>query len=180
METYSPSEDTFLLADILDRYPAKQSLEIGVGRGLITTALAKKSDYVVGVDISTEAIKETQRVLAKLELLQHVDLVIADGPPPLSQRTFDLIVFNPPYLPSENIVDRRVDGGERGIDVPIRWFTSCLSLIKKHGTVLMILSTASAFDLAISRISRTCHVRIVARQRLFFEELLALEITQQD
>jgi len=178
MEPYSPGEDTFLLADMVNRYPAKISLEIGVGRGLITTILAKMSEYVVGVDISLNATKETGRVLATLEL-QNVDLLIADGATPFTPETFDLVVFNPPYLPSEEIVDRSVDGGTGGISVPIQWFTASLVVVKKAGKVLMVLSTSSKLEDAISLFLKTCNVRIVARRRLFFEELVALEITKR-
>ncbi len=178
MQPYFPGEDTFLLADIVDRYPAKNSLEIGVGRGLITTYLAKMSEYVVGVDLSVDAIEETGRVLAKLQLLQKVDLLIADAATSLTPESFDLVVFNPPYLPSEETTDRNVDGGRGGISVPIRWFTNSLVVIKKAGRVLMVLSTASKLEEAIAFFSRQCSVRIVARRRLFFEELVAIEITR--
>lgn len=178
MEPYLPGEDTFLLADIIDRYPAKNSLEIGVGRGVITSYLAKMSDYVVGVDISVYAIKETGRVLAELELLQKVDLLMADAATSLTPESFDLVVFNPPYLPSEETTDRSVDGGRGGILVPVQWFTASLVVVKKAGRVLMVLSTASKLEEAISIFSKKCSVKIVARRRLFFEELVVLEITR--
>lgn len=79
-------------------------LDIGVGSGCISCALAKKSKdkeiEILGVDISLEAIKIAIENINKLDLVRKVILRKSDVYSKIRDcEKFDLIVSNPPYIP---------------------------------------------------------------------------------
>ena len=79
-------------------------LDIGVGSGCISCALAKKLvDYdieILGVDISLEAIKTALENADKLDLIRKIIFRKSDIYSKIRDcEKFDLIVSNPPYIP---------------------------------------------------------------------------------
>src|SRR5271154_1181607 len=110
-EVYLPSEDTATLARTLRSYRGGRCLEIGFGSGAILQSLIPRFETVIGTDILSIA----QAVAAKGE----AEVVLADRATCFREGVFDLVVFNPPYLPSETIEDRTVDGGKGGLEVPL-------------------------------------------------------------
>lgn len=80
-------------------------LDVGVGSGNIAVAIAHYHGpaRVVGVDVSGEALSLAAENVRAHRLEGRVLLARADvlrDPLPLSEGTFDLIVSNPPYIPS--------------------------------------------------------------------------------
>ena len=57
---YTPSDDTFLLADCIRQYYGGRALEIGVGSGLLLNILEKNFAYVAGSDIDLTGIATLQ------------------------------------------------------------------------------------------------------------------------
>lgn len=79
-------------------------LDIGVGSGCISCALAKKLKdkeiEILGVDISLEAIKVAIENINKLDLVRKVILRKSDVYSKIRDcEKFDLIISNPPYIP---------------------------------------------------------------------------------
>lgn len=79
-------------------------LDIGVGSGCISCALAKKlKKYdieILGVDISFEAIETALENINKLDLIRKIILRKSDIYSKIRDcEKFDLIVSNPPYIP---------------------------------------------------------------------------------
>ena len=105
--TYEPAEDTFFLEDYIKNQKGQCALEIGTGSGYLTKILEKNFDFVVGTDIDFSAIS---RQTAKIQ-----NGICCTGADALTKQ-FDFIVCNLPYLPSEEIEDRTVDGGKEGLD----------------------------------------------------------------
>lgn len=107
---YEPSEDSFLLLDALemelpylkDKQPLL-TVEIGPGSGIIIAALAKYLNYqsngFFAVDINKFACGATQRTSrangVNVEVV-NMDLLTAFKP-----NSIDLLIFNPPYVPTE-------------------------------------------------------------------------------
>src|ERR1044072_9990196 len=95
---YSPSEDTYFMEDILANYRGKIALEVGIGSGYLTKLLCKNFEFVVGTDIDIASIMYAKN--NNLANFSNKLLVCSDLSLPLKCK-FDLIVSNPPYLPTE-------------------------------------------------------------------------------
>lgn len=104
-----PRDETEILVNsayklIKDKKEKINILEIGVGSGCISCALAKKlADYdieILGIDISIESLEIAIENISKLDLVRKVivrksDLFSKIRP----HEKFDLIISNPPYIP---------------------------------------------------------------------------------
>jgi release factor glutamine methyltransferase len=125
-----PRHDTELLvSEALTRQPeARSVLDIGTGSGCIAVSLLKRFSRatVTATDISEATLavagRNAERHGARIEFL--VGSLFA----PVAGRRFDLIVSNPPYIPTADIeiLDREVrdydprgalDGGDDGLDI---------------------------------------------------------------
>src|SRR5512146_1551792 len=92
-EVYQPAEDTFLLlnAALVEARPEDRAIEIGCGKALISREVASKVRSFLATDINPYAVK-----LAKEYGLEAVRADIFRG----IEDEFDLVIFNPPYLPT--------------------------------------------------------------------------------
>jgi len=106
----------------------EEILDIGVGGGCIAVALAKKlpETAVFGVETSPAALELAARNAAKHGV--NVNLVSGSLFEPFKGKRFDMIVSNPPYIPSGDIVSLQpevrdyepreaLDGGPDGLDL---------------------------------------------------------------
>jgi release factor glutamine methyltransferase len=166
---YLPSEDTSTLARTLRSYSGRRCLEIGFGSGAVLQSLVPRFEMVVGTDI----LSLEQAVAAKGD----AEVVLADRATCFRGGSFDLVAFNPPYLPSETIVDRTVDGGKGGLEVPFAFLEEALRVLKQDGAVVLLLSDEADLD----EFRRRCEgkglrVEEKGRTGLFFENLFVFEV----
>jgi release factor glutamine methyltransferase len=102
--------------------------DIGTGSGAILLALLSElpDAYGLGTDISVAALRTAKSNAARLGFAARADFVACDYAAALSG-PFDLIVSNPPYVRSAEIMDlatevrdhdphRALDGGKDGLD----------------------------------------------------------------
>ena len=132
-------------------------LEIGTGTGCIALSLATEcpGTRVIATDISPRAIALATRNRDALELAGVVDIVecdLAAAVPKSLMGTFDLLVSNPPYIPTavlENEVPPEVkdhephlalDGGADGLDVFRRLLPLAGEALRPGGTLALELS----------------------------------------
>lgn len=168
-DVYLPSEDTATLARVLRSYRGDACLEIGFGSGAVLGSLVPRFGLAVGTDILSVA----QARAAKGD----AEVLIADRATCFRDETFDLVAFNPPYLPSDDIGDRAVDGGKGGIEVPLQFLNESLRVVKRDGVIVVLLSDEGDID----GFRRSCErlglaVSEKARTNLFFENLLVFEL----
>ncbi|PVU69242.1 methyltransferase, partial [Sulfolobales archaeon SCGC AB-777_K09] len=100
-EVYEPSDDSALLLDIVEAVKGEKALEVGSGSGIISVKLAKLGAEVVSVDINPWASLAT-KLTGRLNGVD-VNVVNCDLSSCFRDQEFDLSVFNPPYLPSQEI-----------------------------------------------------------------------------
>ena len=165
--TYEPAEDTFFLEDYIKNQKGQCALEIGTGSGYLTKILEKNFDFVVGTDIDFSAIS---RQTAKIQ-----NGICCTGADALTKQ-FDFIVCNLPYLPSDGIKDRTVDGGKEGLEIPVQIIKSAKYRLKSGGKMLYLTSTLANYKKLLEQTELLgFDVKILAKKKLFFEELLVVQ-----
>ncbi len=164
---YIPSEDTFFIAEHLENAKGKKALDIGTGSGYLTKILSSNFLDVVATDINFNSLASHK---SKKE-----NLVCCNGANAFKCK-FDLIVCNLPYLPSEKVVDRTVDGGKEGIEVPLEIIKSVLGRINQNGRFLFLTSSLANYQKLIKQTKKLgFDVKIIANKKLFFEKLFLVE-----
>lgn len=134
--TLTPRPDTETIVEAaLDHVakPPKTVLDLGTGTGCLVLALLSewKAAQGTAVDASVEAINIARENASALEYSNRVKLVqtdwTRDGWMSDLEGPFDLVVSNPPYIPSADIADLdadvrdyeplgALDGGASGLD----------------------------------------------------------------
>lgn len=180
---YEPSDDTKLLADIALFLAKKEEkvLEIGCGTGAISILLAKKGCKVTATDISEEALEIT-KINARLNNVE-LDLRHGDLFEPIKEK-FDVIIFNPPYLPEDDLdivipekFRRNIVGGKKGNEIIIRFIENLPKYLKKGGYALVVLSSLSHLEEVLEKIrEQKMRYKFLAKKKFFFEELYVLKI----
>lgn len=108
-DVLSPRPDTEAILDVaLLHYPPHEAfsvLDLGTGSGAILLAiLAERAGARgLGTDISTEALAVARDNAASLGLDGRCDFLRTEWATGLADHSFDLVVSNPPYIPSGDI-----------------------------------------------------------------------------
>jgi len=171
-EVYPPSGDTYLLREAaLDEVrPDDTVLEVGTGSGVVAEALTDEAERVVASDVNPAAVEE-----ARSRGVEAVRADLLDG----FAGEFDLVVFNPPYLPDEDetpddSIATALEGGRRGTELAGRFLGDVRRVLSQEGTVLLLASTASGVEAFEER--DEFETARVASDRYFFEELVVLRL----
>jgi len=167
---YLPSEDTYLLRDSLEPFSGDSCLEMGFGSGAVLASVSKRFRLAVGTDVmGLEG--------ASLALGSGGELVLADRAKCFRDGVFDLVFFNPPYLPSAQIEDLTVDGGPTGTEVAVSFLEEAMRALRDEGTVVALLSDEGDIGAFLSYCnSLGLAVESVAEKRVFYETLSVFTI----
>ena len=156
-----PRHDTeVLVSEAFARHPeAAAILDIGTGSGCIAVSLQKMfvNAAVTAIDISEAAL-----IVARRNAKKHgVDIEFLAGSlfAPVAGRSFDLIVSNPPYIPSTDIeslaqevrdYDPRsaLDGGKDGLDIYRELIPGAVTHLKSDGWLLVEIGAGQAEDVS--------------------------------
>jgi release factor glutamine methyltransferase len=180
---YLPREDSFLLEKYTSEYAKKDSLvlDMGTGSGIQGIAAAKKGAKVVSVDINPKAIGYA-REEAKKENLKNIAFVESDLFKKIKKMRFDLIIFNPPYLPEEEGIENiALFSRKQGTQTTVDFIKGANDYLAPDGTILLIKSSlAKTFHideeikqcLLVTKTLETCHI--------FFEDISVIEIKKSD
>ncbi len=153
-DVLSPRADTEVLLDIItlsfDADSQFEMADLGTGSGaILLAALAERPGARgVGIDISNEALVVARDNAAALSLDDRCTFAHANWTEGLADDSFDLVVSNPPYIPSKDIagLDPEVrehdphlalDGGEDGLD-PYRILAPEMKRILKDGGIFAV------------------------------------------
>ncbi len=179
---YPPSGDTYLLLDSIEVRSNDMFLEVGCGAGLITLKGAREARSAVGVDVSLDAVRNTTENLRRVGLEHKCVVFQSDLLTSLnSLAKFSLIVFNPPYLPADDMstsLDHALIGGETGAEVTRRFIPQAVEHLVRDGRLFVVVSTLADSDSIRSKMSE-CGLRVemVSEEPLFFEKIQVLKGT---
>jgi release factor glutamine methyltransferase len=169
-DVYEPAEDSELLAESLEIAPRTDVLDMGCGCGLLAILAAKAGANVTAADINPTAVALTHKnasangVTVKT-LLSDLFMNIAGK--------FDLIIFNPPYLPDKDIIGGSEMWSKR--DTIERFISHVGAYLKLEGTVLLLVSSLTPLNDIASLFKRNgFSAEVIAQRKVPWETLSVL------
>jgi len=169
---YEPREDSFLLAENLRASKETRALDMGCGCGIQSVALALQGASVTAVDINQRAVKNTTQNAKRLGLGDKISAKKSDLFSALKGKKFDVIAFNPPYLPNQGKADAALDGGTKGQELTHKFLDRLSFHLEEGGECFVVASSLNEFSglpTNASKFGFSC--KRVARKKLFFEEI---------
>ena len=178
MPIYQPEEDSYLMSKALEKElpkllkqnPKLRFLEIGCGSGINLETARKEgvnAKNILGSDINSEAVDHCKKLGFKVINSDLFDKL---------EGKFDLIVFNPPYLPedeSEPLESRiETNGGKKGNEVVVRFLKQAKNHLSKNGKI-MIITSSLAQEVDFSKLGYKS--KVLSEKKLFFERLVVWE-----
>ncbi|MGB9371437.1 MAG: HemK2/MTQ2 family protein methyltransferase [Halobacteriota archaeon] len=181
-DVYEPCDDTYLLmeAALNEVRPTDSVLEVGTGCGVIAKRVAERARCVIATDKNPRAVENAR--------LNGVEAIKGDLFGDLDIRC-DLIIFNPPYLPSRSDISRdwqtqAWDGGPSGREVIVQFLSQVGNYLTQKGRVLLVISSITGYK-EVTELMRAQFgiVKAIAERKFFFETLyvvLGAEATQSE
>ena len=165
---YQPREDSFLLAKQLKKFLRNKDrdleiLDMGTGSGILAkTALELKFKNILAADKNPEALKKLKQVKTiESDLFSNI------------KDKFDLVVFNPPYLPADKH-DKEIDttGGKQGDETILKFLKQVRRHLNKNGQILILVSSLTPMERIEKEIEKqNFDKKILVEKKLFFEKL---------
>ncbi len=184
-EIYLPREDSFFFLEYLEKINLKNKkiLDMGTGSGILAKKCFEKNPKkIYAVDINKKAVEKTKN---RLEEKQNQDVVVLRSNlfDKIKNIKFDLILFNPPYLPSnENEAKREIEkawlGGEDGLKIIKKFLNQAKNHLSDKGKILLLISNKTnnkEFKRFLTSIGY--NYRVVKEKKLFFEKLFLYGLT---
>jgi release factor glutamine methyltransferase len=169
-QVYSPEADTVLLLEAAraEVKPGDLVLEVGTGSGLVAAEISRITS-VLATDINPHAVLCARKA--------GIDVVRADlfagirGP-------FDLVLFNPPYLPTQpeeridDWLEYALDGGENGRRVIERFARQVGDILAPGGILLLLISSLTGLSAVQDIFSSAGFSSEIAVQKVVEDEVL--------
>lgn len=203
---YPPSDDTYLIIDyfkknisenFFDGLPIttiRKVLDMGTGTGVIALFfqeikknLSKFNAKIFASDISDAAIRcatINERINNYKDSLTFIKSDLFRNFPPNLQHSFDIIVFNPPYLPSINYKENNLirkssdsnwDGGARGFEVFLGFIKRVKFFLNSEQKYYIYYISSSLTDL--NQLNDELETkgfqnRVLNKKHIFFEDII--------
>ena len=174
---YVPAEDSYLLADNLEIKKGQSVLEIGTGSGIVAMYASRLTDDITVTDINFDACELARKNFAE-NGLENIEILWGNLFEVVENRKFDVILFNTPYLPTEddevldNTINYAFDGGLNGRKVIDLFLNEVGNHLNDGGIVQMIQSSLSGNDETLARLDELGFIaEIAASEHFFFEDI---------
>lgn len=171
MTVYDPQEDSYMLCDEVRKYAFGKVLDIGCGGGIQGLAAIDNHNVtkVLFSDINPECIKNTKR---KIKNNPKADFEVSDLFSEI-KNSFDTIIFNPPYLPDDNLDNEKhiTTGGIKGHEILCKFLLYAKQHLNDNGIILIVFSSLSNKDKIIGMIDKYYDKDLLSQKNLFMERL---------
>lgn len=184
-EVYPPAEDTELMLGALDLLgigAGDTCCDVGTGSGVLGLRMAARGARVVAVDVSPQAAllarANARRNGLGLHVVQGSLLAPVRGP-------FDVVTFNPPYLPVQGelrgALPKAWEGGAGGIAWARLFLAGVQRVLAPGGRALVLLSSLGdeAGFLALA-VERGLLAEPVAERKVPWERLTVWRLTRSN
>jgi len=179
---YRPAEDSFLIADQIPYYRSRRTLDLGTGCGILALVSAENAKEVVASDINPYAADCAKKNAETNGLDHKINILVGDLFDHIKTgERFDLITFNPPYLPEPKHQAQRDhlnaswNGGNDGRQVTDRFLNQFPRFLRKEGNLLLVQSSLGGIRSTISKLHRKKFtVKPVASKHILFEDIVVL------
>jgi release factor glutamine methyltransferase len=152
---YEPREDSFLILKHVKDFCKQKAkvLDMGTGSGILAIEASRYSDDVTAVDIDKEVIKYLKKRIdvnkahqTHINRYNRIKFIHSNLFSNLKSSKFDLIIFNPPYLPSKSNTYKHIDldGGFHGTEIIEKFLKQAKQHLKKGknpGKILLLTSS---------------------------------------
>jgi release factor glutamine methyltransferase len=179
---YEPAEDSRLLADSVEDAIGAEDLvlDVGVGSGYVAARVADATGArVVGTDINPAACDAARA--------EGVGSVRADLLDPIAAASVDVVLCNPPYLPTppgrewDDPLEYALSGGEDGRRVVRPFLRDVGRVLRQGGRAYLLVSSLTGLD-AVADVATGAGLRTseVGTEAFPFERLVVLKITHNN
>ncbi|WP_405310452.1 HemK2/MTQ2 family protein methyltransferase [Methanobrevibacter sp.] len=174
---YVPAEDSYLLADNLEIKKGQSVLEIGTGSGIVAMYASRLTNDITVTDINFDACELARKNFTE-NGIENIEILWGNLFEVVENRKFDVILFNTPYLPTEddevldNTINYAFDGGLNGRKVIDLFLNEVGNHLNDGGIVQMIQSSLSGNDETLARLDEMGFIaEIAASEHFFFEDI---------
>lgn len=135
--------------------------DIGTGTGAIALSVLHYTEgaRADAVDISPAAAEVARENAERLNLTERIEIHEGDLTAPLAGRSYDVILSNPPYIPSADIAGLMpevcryephlaLDGGHDGLDIYRRLAADAPALLREGGMIAVEVGIGEACDVS--------------------------------
>ena len=171
-DVYNPSDDSYMLLRAVDVAPGQSLLEIGCGSGLVSIHAARLGADVTAVDINPEAVECTRQNANR----NGVRVKVRESD--LFQKVagyYDVIAFNPPYLPSEtrstSWIEKSWSGGDEGSETAIAFLGQAWKHLAPGGRIYLVLSSIGGLMSVLKAAKEKYECEMVEEVHQFFESV---------
>jgi release factor glutamine methyltransferase len=188
---YNPSDDSFLAAKLVEGYlkdmlyKGATVLDIGTGTGILglVAASQEKVRAVVFADVNREAVQLAERnYSANKPLLFASGMFVESNLFSNVSGSFDLIIFNPPYLrhvkDDEKLKDA-LDGGRQGVGTTIAFLREAVKHLNPAGSIIIVYSSLGNPKMLAGAL-KEMNLKIVKSDKvhMFFEDIVVLLLSR--
>lgn len=167
---YFPEEDSYFFSEVLKNEIKNiniSCLEIGIGSGIQLETLREIGiKKIVGIDINKDAVEHCKKLGFNC-IISNLFSNIKDK--------FDLIIFNPPYLPEDKKEDKEsqlsTTGGKKGSELINEFVIQAKNHLTKNGKVFLLTSSLTK---GINW--QDWKKKKIAEKKLFFEKICIWEL----